>query len=690
MKASESNDSAVRHMCHCGKGFLRKEHLRRHQATHAQPSFVCPICDRPFTRSDVLRRHVAVHESSSSSSANVASTRNVRACDACHENKTRGIACTFDRDADGRRDTEPGDADGGHVADVPATTRRITPDDGGRAGSALQDVSPHQRESSGFESPTAEHRRSEREIQAARAGLTCVKDAVSAQIEGRQPPDARPPGHELLIKPWLSSRVDVFFGRFHERWPIVHAPVFDQRTDSDLLVGTVLMIASWQRDHECLREDILFIHERLIMPHLLSVLAEPEHSGHKPWPFETYQIALLHVVFAFETGALDACTTRSMEMCHRLAASVVKIDVYMALLCNQPPMIQAEELELGLAPTYALFNAAGIDAFFARDREEPADREACSIASMIHSPHTTLPSGTLVEDIVLGFCSTYRGIYTRAQTRRILPHAVDTPGVDLGQGEDAVKLEAWKMRLDGISHLWIDPQTNAAAISYLVRAYSANADSAQPSANEGWERPALGRIAASVTNASVLYHLLALHLSADIRAVTVTVIALRSLGGRPGVAAAACAPDASTVGTVQRWAVSREARVAVIHSLSILKACESALSTCTVGTPDESLDPIAHVALSTAAMVLRCWLSNDMVSCQCHAGDGVQQIPKLDLDVIPDRDGWVMTGGSVTVDGVPVCPCSVLPWMARFALVLRDGRKRWEMSRLVADSLNSQ
>ena len=374
---------------------------------------------------------------------------------------------------------------------------------------------------------------------------------------------------------------------------------------------------------------------------------------------------------------------------HRLAASIVKIDVYMALLHNHPPMIQAEELELGLAHTYTLFNAHGIDAFFARDAEEPADREACSIASMIQSPQTTLPSGTLVEDTVLGFCGTYRGIYTRAQTRRILPHAADTSGVDLGQGEDAVKLEAWKMRLDGISHLWIDPQTNAAAISYLVRAYSANADSAQPSANEGWERPALGRIAASVTNASILYHLLALHLSADIRAVTVAVIGLRSLGGGPGVAAA-CAPDASTVGAIQRWAVSREARVAVMHSLSILKACENALSTCTVGTPDESLDPIAHVALSTAAMVLRCWLLNDVVSCQCHAGDGMLQTPKLNLDVIPDRDGWVATGGSVTVDGVPVCPCSAGPWMARFALVLRDGGKRWQMSRLVADSLNSQ
>jgi hypothetical protein len=358
----------------------------------------------------------------------------------------------------------------------------------------------------------------------------------------------------------------------------------------------------------------------------------------------------------------------------------------MALLCNQPPMIQLEELELGLTPTYALFNAPGIDGFFAREREEPADREACSMASMIQSPHTVLSSGTLVEDTVLGFCGTYRGIYTRAQTRRILPHTVDTPGVDLGQGEDAVKLEAWKMRLDGISHLWIEPQTNTAAIGYLVRVYSANADSAQPSADEGWERPALDRIAVGVTNASIFYHLLALHMSADIRAVTATVIGLRSLGGGRGVAAA-CAPDASMVGAIQRWVVSREARVAVIHSLRMLKACENALSA--VDPPNESLDPIVHVALSTAAMVLRCWLANDVVSCQCHAGDGMQPIPDLDLDVIPDRDRWVQTGESVTVDGVPVCPCSAGPWMARFTLVLCDGGKRWEMSRLVADSINS-
>ncbi|KAK3314128.1 hypothetical protein B0H66DRAFT_567791 [Apodospora peruviana] len=41
---------AVDHVCHCGKSFLRKEHLRRHEATHQAPSFVCSDCSRSFTR----------------------------------------------------------------------------------------------------------------------------------------------------------------------------------------------------------------------------------------------------------------------------------------------------------------------------------------------------------------------------------------------------------------------------------------------------------------------------------------------------------------------------------------------------------------------------------------------------------------------------------------------------------------
>lgn len=257
---SAATDQAGRYMCHCGKGFLRKEHLRRHQATHAQPSFVCPVCDRSFTRSDVLRRHVAVHDS-----ASVSPVRNWKACDACHENKTRcdggeqctlcnkrGIPCTYSRD-------------GVKNAEVTAAA----PDSTSSSGQSQDDqpdpmqIEPqlaadsHQPESL----PTVtQDRQSKGDFQAARVGLTCVMDAISAEITGKK---AAPSSSEHIQK-WLPSCVSVYFGRFHERWTLVHAPVFDANTDSALLVGTVLIIASWQRDHKSLRGLIISIHDRLM------------------------------------------------------------------------------------------------------------------------------------------------------------------------------------------------------------------------------------------------------------------------------------------------------------------------------------------------------------------------------------------------------------------------------------------
>jgi len=151
-KGTDGQGSAgpSRHMCQfpgCEKTFIRKEHLTRHERSHApQRSFVCYVCQRGFTRkfvshcssysflplssacgryhppililrietistnyfyfSDILRRHIARHNSSARATA-----RNGRACDGCHSSKIkceggqpcspcikRGIECKFERD----------------------------------------------------------------------------------------------------------------------------------------------------------------------------------------------------------------------------------------------------------------------------------------------------------------------------------------------------------------------------------------------------------------------------------------------------------------------------------------------------------------------------------------------------------------------------------------------------------------
>ncbi|TPX18601.1 uncharacterized protein E0L32_002458 [Thyridium curvatum] len=188
-----SNTTAPeRHKCFCGKSFLRKEHLRRHQATHGERAYVCDVCQRSFTRnwnsgtshstqsvpgqepispllhthdpgaltarwehmSDLLRRHVALHES-----ATVPDPRRSRACDACHANKTkcdggdtctlcskRGIACTYSRGRESEKlpasEAQNGQKNDGQV-------------NGGGAGVTIPDTTRlHHHQSPPFETST--------------------------------------------------------------------------------------------------------------------------------------------------------------------------------------------------------------------------------------------------------------------------------------------------------------------------------------------------------------------------------------------------------------------------------------------------------------------------------------------------------------------------------------------------------
>lgn len=156
----------------------------------------------------------------------------------------------------------------------------------------------------------------------ARTGLQCLLSAVSNAIPGMS--TTPKPTTTDQAKGWLTSCVKTYFERFHERWTILHAPTFDERSDDTLLVATTVLIGSWYRDPERVRDYIVSIHVRLIH-HLLRALVSyyssfyfiqshgallipsqtmpPKDSQtNAAWPFETYQMALLNIIFAFETG----------------------------------------------------------------------------------------------------------------------------------------------------------------------------------------------------------------------------------------------------------------------------------------------------------------------------------------------------------------------------------------------------
>lgn len=159
----------------------------------------------------------------------------------------RGIACTYERTLPGNsRDSASASGDG--RGSVPLVDAEMT---------------------EGIMADVETDRNAENDACCARTCLKSILKAVSVPAFKSLVCDTPPSSDEL--KAWMAASIQQYFGNFHERWTIVHAASFDERTDDAFVVGTVLMIGAWQRDRENLGELIIDIHGRLLH-RLLSLL----------------------------------------------------------------------------------------------------------------------------------------------------------------------------------------------------------------------------------------------------------------------------------------------------------------------------------------------------------------------------------------------------------------------------------
>lgn len=348
-----------------------------------------------------------------------------------------------------------------------------------------------------------------------------------------------------------------------------------------------------------------------------------------------------------------------------LVAYALKIDVYLGLFSNQPPFLDPDELEHRALCTFAFWNTWGLDRYYAREPDEPRDRENCNMAEMARNPHTLIPSGTLIEDAMIGLCGVYPALWRSAQVRRPGRQALQ---VEPGHVKSVSRhLETWKMRLENTSSLWADPVSNATAIQRLLLAYRGreNADA------RDWEHRVLNRITISILNTRMLYYLLKLHLHADVRSLTALGLGQRSIACN-----SPAPPESVNLTEIRYWGASDEARRAAVHSITVLLAYENAFDT--MESPHEAVDPVARVALCTAAIIVRGWFLSGAVPCICTVAGG-PPARELDMESVQDRDQWVAAGGPVSVGGIPLCRCSLDAWMARFTASLKRGGGRWEM-----------
>ncbi|KAG9256563.1 uncharacterized protein F5Z01DRAFT_477521 [Emericellopsis atlantica] len=705
MPSSAAPEAAPSHACHCGKVFLRKEHLRRHQATHSQPSFQCPTCGRSFTRNDVLKRHLVVHASRNGKG----SAKSWRACDACHENKTKcdgGTPCGFCVKKDLRCTTDrPGkdDLTRSHESEATGNLATETPvQQEGRDERASEPVSQ--------DADREPLDQSFVEQGIAQAGLSCILKAVSSISAGVEwTPESRP--HERYDE-WMSCCLDQYLGRFHERWPVVHSPTFDRTTDNALLVSSMTMVGSWYHDGLLVKDSLIAINDK-ITSHVTKLLANDDLDESKAWPFETYQIGLLNIIFAFETGQrwqfaparrllnlilnsfrhrriFDPDSLENHRKVHHpgkfepwvhnqrsqwknLSAVAFKIDTYFALLFKDPRILHAEEIELSLPCTFASENAAGIVRFFQRLKREPPEREHITVADYVLYPERfeEQMSHTALEDINLGLLGCYRDIWRHMQNRR--SHCQIRMVL---AGPLSERLELWKSKLDTISRT-LGGASNTDDTDNAVRSLAMSYLCLEEPGDPGWEASVLARMAAHFMNATMLYHMLHMHLRMDGRVVYAFAIGRWSLGNTAHVP-----QSLFNTAALQVWARLPPGRAAVVQALLALRSYENGAA-MTAGGINLCSDPIAHVTLATAGMVLRAWFQGRDVGCWC-CPDNTMALPELNLD---DAHGWIEHGVSVAVAGVALCRCQWTYWMGRCVEALVKGAALWELRADVIEAL---
>ncbi|PNY25464.1 Uncharacterized protein TCAP_04596 [Tolypocladium capitatum] len=709
--------SPDRHICHCGKSFLRKEHLRRHQATHGGRAFSCLVCGRSFSRSDLLRRHAGIH---GAAAAAVPDSRRGRACDTCHANKTkcdggpqcslctkRGATCTY-----GRRDRNSspakqlssapraGDSPAAHATPSPFTEPDIV---SSGAPVSLQAAELSRNASS------------EPEVFATKSALQSILGAV-ASSSGKAPNPATQPS--AVPKSWLTACVESYLGSFHDRWPILHGPSVDATTDSVALVASVVMINSWLHHDRSLREVIMEIHNHLVEQSFRQ-LADDTFDPSRPWPIETYQVVLLNTIFAFESGR-DGCIKRSrrllsllvaaqrqndclssealerensshfpgdfvpwvftiVERWKRLAHCTFKIDTYLSLLCNQPPLLRHDELDLGLTSTFAMWNSYGLDIFFPRRRTEPWRRGPHKMSCLDMASPQHLPSGILVEDVQVCLMGTLNDIWVVQQLRRNRNDAAAIKADAIAR-----QLRLCKIQLDTIEDALERPGLHGQYADFLLMAYAGKELPSEP----GWRQRVVDRLYSAIFSATMLYHLLNVHLHADVQAIRdVTQISPLS-EPEPGTGSPTWQRKAMQI---QEWAISTDSRAAVLHAMYAWRKYQEA--TPGLELRREPTDPVAYMALSAAATVLWAWTMNAVEACIC-----APELSKVDVsdgpsnaEMSPGIEEWVLNGGSsIFLHGMPVCKCSAASWLTRFAEGLARGGERWEMGSVVANTCLSK
>ncbi|KAH7136938.1 hypothetical protein B0J13DRAFT_587068 [Dactylonectria estremocensis] len=682
--ANSEGQPTSRHVCHCGKGFVRKEHLRRHQTTHDERKFICSVCQRSFTRniqSDLLRRHLTRHNMPAPPDL-----RRGRACDACRANKAtcgrgtqctrctrRGINCTYKFVS-----TNQGCGQSS-MKDVTSSASTALPQHAPRHVGVREALMPP------ATSMGTEVSQSSGEDTLAARLMQIANKLSSREISVEEDPKVSSQDNE-----WMEANSNAFFERFNDAWPIVHGPLFFQNDGSFIVSISVVMISSWLDNPNDFSELALQIHEAL-MEQFFRWLSERVVA--RATVLRGMLVSSMREMgfFICESAACEQRTHYPgtfipylqiiRDRWKRLIVALYKVDVYLSIARDQPPALYREEMDATMPSTYSLWNSCDLNVFFERLSQEPTGRAGFRLSEVMDNPSSPAKSLVLLEEIQLALCGLRPEIWNHAQVMR--------RNTEFGRlvlnslPSSARQLETWKADLDRITHQCSQSfhtgQTEEFPFSAYIGKYHEDPQRAKARA--------MTNTKCLASDCRMTYHLQGLQLYADIRIIN-TVARSMTHSGDDGSSASLRMQKHRSL--LNAWASTSESRRALLHAIAVLWEREADLKE---SQPQKtSVDPIAWLTVSMSALVVWAWLVFSTAACSCipilsHIDIGVEP---TNLQNTAQLEGWIRSGGTAALQSIPLCRCRADRWMVRYNALLPHGSRRWELSDGIAPVLQQR
>ncbi|KAI1207828.1 uncharacterized protein F4807DRAFT_433451 [Annulohypoxylon truncatum] len=467
----------------CGKKFSRKEHLTRHNLGHnPEHQYKCHICGRRYARSDVFKRHVKQHNPQDAQSPDArriclaCGDRNTPCdgnspCGACISNWTN---CRWiDSDNSHATTTEqavvvpsnahaqttwfqpnadvwmpqPFLATNPYLSSVP---NNLNPDRPIQGVGAIDSTSytPPTSDISGTNAEPMLYEPSNNPLDSPQ--LTPPLTSSQQRNTSRSPESAGAADLQAVVdrtSPETQRLIQLFFAEIDRYWPILHSATFRLDETSTTLLASMIMLASWlEGGHEHHKLAPLIFEEvnrirtditpslQLLQSVLLYIVYATSNLTTDgmiaralnlvAWLISTCRyLGIFSGQHACQEMLGEGCpfmAWRAQEQLNRLAFAVLRVDAYLSVLLDHPPLVRYQELCIPLPKSRELWAAANEPERRKLQWNEPAGREKALFSFFMRdalnpSREGALPYCLTDIDYHLSTCATQTHIWEAAR-----------------------------------------------------------------------------------------------------------------------------------------------------------------------------------------------------------------------------------------------------------------------------------